>query len=149
MKLEKIADQQEKLAQKKVAIEHKEKLLKLKERKLKTRRFIEVGSMASKYGIDQLDDETLIGAFSEMKERSQQPALLAEWKQKGAEFSTQHPSPLIVSFRKEISDELKDSLKERKFKWNHFRKEWQGYGIKEEVENLVKDALGNVTTVNE
>lgn len=149
MKLEKITDQQEKLAQKKVAIEHKEKLLKLKERKLKTRRFIEVGSLASKYGIDQLDDETLIGAFSEMKERSQQPALLAEWKQKGAEFTTQHPSPLIVSFPKEISDELKDSLKDRKFKWNHFRKEWQGYGIKDEVENLVKDAQGNVTTVNE
>lgn len=149
MKVEKITDQKEKLAQRKVAIEHKEKLLKLKERKLKTRRFIEVGSLASKYGIDRLDDETLMGAFSELKERSQQPALLAEWKQKGAEFTTQHPSPLIVSFPKEISDELKDSLKDRKFKWNHFRKEWQGYGIKDEVENLVKDAQGNVTTVNE
>lgn len=149
MKVEKIIDQKEKLAQKKVAIEHKERILRLKERKLKTRRCIEVGSLASRYGIDQLDDETLMGMFSEIKERSQQSAVLDEWKKKGAELSTQQPSPLIISFLKEISDELKHSLKERKFKWNSFRKEWYGYGIKDEVEDLVKDDQGKVTTVHE
>lgn len=146
MKIEdkKITNLIEKLAKKKAGIEFREKILKDKERKIKTRRFIQVGSIAAKFEIDGLDDETLVGAFAEMQERSKQGNTLAEWKQKGLDLSETRLSPLIVSFAKEVSDEVKASLKEKRFKWNTFRKEWQGYGIREEIETLVKEFGGIV-----
>ena len=147
MNEEKLTNLMEKLAQKKAEIEQREKVLRDRERKLKTRRFIEVGSIASKFGIDGFDDETLMGAFAELQEKSKQATVLAEWKQKGEALSISRHSPLIISFGNEPSNEVKTVLKEKRFKWNTFNKEWHGYGIKDELEGLIKDFNGKVDIV--
>lgn len=147
MKEQKLSEMIDKLAQKKAEIEHKERILRDRERKLKDRRFIEVGSIASKFGIDEFDDETLMGAFAEMQERSKQPDTQLEWKQTGVALSTNRRSPLIISFGTDPSDEVKAKLKEMRFGWITFRKEWHGHGTKEEIERLVKEFNGKVDVV--
>lgn len=141
---EKISSLIKKLAQKKSKIEHREKVLKEKERKLKIRRYIEIGVIAAKFGIDQWDDMVLTGIFAEIQELSKANEAINLWKKKGEELSKTALSPLIVSSENEFPEATKDTLKKRKFKWNSFRKEWYGYGLKEEIEELVKICDGQV-----
>lgn len=134
----------EKLDRQRAEIEKKERILRSKERQLRTSRLIKIGEAAAKFRIDEFDEETLKGAFSEIQEKAKQPNTIEAWKKIGESMKSSPLSPLIVSFRKEISDELKEALKTRRFRWSPFRKEWQGHGIKEEVENLVKEFDGKV-----
>lgn len=136
-----------KLADKKARIEQQEKLIKEKERKIKTRRYIQVGILASKFGIDTFDDLVLAGAFAEMEESSKDSATLNKWKKKGESLSKTNLHPLILSFGKELDDEAKKRLKSQGFKWNSFRNEWQGYGIKEEITKLAEKFDGTVEAV--
>lgn len=144
IKDEKVSELIEKLAEKKARIEHKEKLIREKERKKKVRRFIEIGNIASRFGMDALDDPALIGAFAEMEERSKNPAIMDEWKKRSETLSKGSHLPLMISFGKELTDDMKKFLKENRFRWNTFRKEWHGYGIKQEIEELVKSCHGKV-----
>ncbi len=144
MKDEKLMSLMDKLTQKRAEIDQREKLLREKERNLKIRRFIEVGTIAAKFGIEAFDDETLVGAFAELQERSKQADAKDRWKQMGTALSTNRNSPLIILFGKDPSEAVKASLKGKRFKWNTFRKEWQGFGIKEEIEEMVKDFEGKV-----
>lgn len=149
MKVEKIAVLKDKLAQQKAEIEQREKLLRQKERAVKTRRHIEVGVIAAKFGIDELDNETLMGAFADIKEQSSNTEIRNAWKQKGIELSVNRNSPLLVSFAKNPPDEIKAALKEKRFHWNRFCNVWQGYGVREELESLIKDHAGKVDEVKD
>ena len=149
MKVEKIAVMKDKLAQQRAGIDQREKLLRQKERAVKTRRYIEVGLIAARLGIDDLDNETLMGAFSNIKEQSANADIRNTWKQKGIELSVNRNSPLLISFSKNPPDEIKAALKEKRFHWNKFCNVWQGYGIKEELESLIKDHAGKVDAVKD
>lgn len=146
-KSEKYAEIFEKLDRQRAEIEKRERVLRNKERQLKVSHFIKIGETAAEFEIDRFDEETLRGAFSEIRERAKEPDTLRLWKNAGESMKTTALSPLIVSFRKQLSDELKDALKARRFRWNGFRKEWQGHGIKEEIESLVKEFDGKVELV--
>ena len=134
----------EKLAAKKAKIEIREKLIKKRERKLKVSRFIEIGTMAARCGIDTLDDDQLIGAFIEIKERSKDHNAVKNWKKNGEEHLKKNCLPLIISFANELDENMKKALKTLNFRWNSFRREWYGYGIKDELEKLIKESHGNI-----
>jgi len=139
----------EKLDRQRAEIEKKERILRNKERQLRISRFIKIGEVAAEFEIDRFDNETLKGAFTEIQEKAKQPNTLASWKKIGEAKKTTHLSPLIVSFQKDISDELRGVLKTKRFRWNSFRKEWQGHGIREEVEKLTKEFDGKVELVHD
>lgn len=146
-KVEKISDRLKELAEKKEKLKFQERQLREKSRKQKTKRMIEVGGIAANFGIDSFDNQTITGAFAEIQERSQ-PAVLENWRKKGEALSKKSLHPLLVSFGKEPSDEVKMTLKTLRFKWNSMRREWQGYGIKDEIEKLIQEFQGKVEVAN-
>ncbi len=81
--------QKEQLAKKKAKIEAREKLLKVKERQFRIRKFIQIGELAFKTGIDILDTTILLGAFVEIQEKSNEQETLKTWAKKGEVFAAQ------------------------------------------------------------
>jgi hypothetical protein len=141
MKTEEIIERKEKLALKKAVLEKREKLLREKERKIRLRKLIRLGDLVSKAKIDSLSENALFGAFLELQENSQNAPILNKWEIRGAKAfeadERSNPQQLVISFKEESPD-AKILLKEKQFKRNSFRKEWYGYGKKEELEELLK-----------
>lgn len=136
-----VVSEKERLAQKFAKLEMKEKLIKEKERKLRTKRLIELGSIITSAGLDDLEKEILLGALLEIKNLSDKDEKINDWRVKGKEFlktdEELNPQPLIISFASELPGEIKIALKQKKFKWNQFRNEWYGYGKKEDLEGFL------------
>ena len=132
-----LEEKKKSLALKKSRIEAKEKWLKDKERKVRTRRLIELGGLVSKAGVEELNNNALLGALLEIKESLQDEGTVKKWKDKGdAAFErdrAQNGEALIVSFNAEPPREAKDKLRDLGLRWNRFRREWQGYGKKDLV----------------
>ncbi|WP_316357410.1 conjugal transfer protein TraD [Candidatus Neptunichlamydia sp. REUL1] len=141
----------EALKLKKSRIEHQERLLKLKERKNRTRLLIEVGGVASKAGIDHLNTNTLLGAFLEIKEKEKEEGTLKRWTKKGAEAldrdKKKNGEPLIVTFAEEPEKKIKTEIRQAGLRWNRFRKEWQGFAKKVQLEKLLKGVDHQVQAV--
>jgi hypothetical protein len=141
-KMNDLDKKKEALKLKKSRIEHQERLLKLKERKNRTRLLIEVGGIASKAAIDHLNTNTLLGAFLEIKEKGKDEGVIKEWTRRGAETldvdKQQNGEPLIVTFAKEPEKSVKGKLRGMGLRWNRFRREWQGFSKKAQLEKLLK-----------
>ena len=133
-----LEEEKKKLALKKSRIEAKEKRLKEKERKVRTRRLIELGGLVSKAGVEELNNNTLLGALLDIKEKLKEESTVKKWKDKGAAVfekdKAQNGEALIVSFDAEPPREAKDTLRNLGLRWNRFRREWQGYAKKELLE---------------
>ena len=50
----------------------------------------------------------------------------------------------VITFVSEPTRETKSHLRDLNFKWNPFRKEWCGYGVESELNNLVRECGGAV-----
>lgn len=142
MKIEKLAEQKEKICLKKERLEKKEKMLREKERKLHTRQLIKSGELISKANISHLSPSVLLGALLEIKEKAQDKEVLREWETKGnRELSRdlkEGAQRLIVTFDSVLDEQAKNALKALKFRWNAFRREWYGFGEKESIERDFK-----------
>ena len=140
-----------KLALKKSRIEAREKRLKEKERKVRTRRLIELGGLVSKAGIEELNNNSLLGALLDIKEKLKEESTVKKWKDKGgAAFEAdkaQNGEALIVSFDAEPPREAKDKLRNLGLRWNRFRREWQGYGKKDLIEKELKEFGATIESV--
>ena len=140
-----------KLALKKSRIEAREKRLKEKERKVRTRRLIELGGLVSKAGIEELNNNALLGALLDIKEKLNEESTVKKWKDKGAaafeEDKAQNGEALIVSFDAEPPREAKDKLRNLGLRWNRFRREWQGYGKKDLLEKELKEFGATIESV--
>jgi hypothetical protein len=157
-KMNDLDKKKEALKLKKSRIEHQERLLKLKERKNRTRLLIEVGGIASKAGIDHLNTNTLLGAFLEIKEKGKDEGVIKEWTRRGAETldvdKQQNGEPFGVTFAEEPEKAVKVKLRGMGLRWNRFRREWQGFAKKVELEKLLKgidhraQALGSQSSKN-
>ena len=143
-----IAENLKKLSEKEAKLTYKKRALLEMARKQETKRLIEIGRIAARFELGTFDDLVLTGAFAEIQEKSRQPTLIDDWKKKGERLSSVSHYPLLISFEKEPNDKLKAELKDRRFKWNSFRKEWQGYGIKDEIEKLTQEFKGSVEVVS-
>ncbi len=152
MQIEKLMEQKEKISQKKERLEKKELLLKMKERKIQTNRLIQAGELITKAGIDHLPPVTLLGALLEIKDRAHDEIAIKAWQTK-AEVMFQHDQrvnaqPLILSFEVELDESSKTSLKALKFRWNAFRREWYGFGKKDELEVMFKGFGAKIETTS-
>lgn len=138
-----IEAKKERLAISKKRIEFQEKLLREKEKKFRTKRLIQMGSLFEKAGIDNLDKSSLIGALMEIKALSKDKKKVAEWKDHGEKYlntdTNENLHTLLISFEGETDKEAVGLLRQNNFKWNRFRKEWYGYGIKSEIESTLKN----------
>jgi hypothetical protein len=146
-----LEEEKKKLALKKSRIEAKEKRLKEKERKVRTRRLIELGGLVSKAGIEELNNNALLGAFLDIKERLKEEPTVKKWKDKGAaafeKDKAQNGEALIVSFNAEPPREAKNKLRNLGLRWNRFRREWQGYGKKDLLEKELQGFDATIESV--
>lgn len=153
MENEKILDRKKKIALKKARLERKEKSLMEMERKLRIRKLIELGSLVSKAGIEWMDIDTLFGAFLEIKEKSTNENVLKAWNEKGSQafiFDQKNQSQrLIISFREDPPQETKNALRDMRFRWYAFRREWYGIGKKEEIEKILSNDQANIEIAKE
>lgn len=156
-----LSRQKEKLERQKAKLQSQEQKLKLTERKKRTRRLIELGGLIVKAELDELNNNTLLGALLSLKHHmTSNDAILSEWTEQGAiafeAFNeAQNNStgadtlPFVITFSSEPPRELKSQLRDLNFKWNPFRKEWYGYGNLHELKSLVKPAKGVVESCGE
>ena len=146
-----LEEEKKKLALKKSRIEAKEKRLKEKERNVRTRRLIELGGLVSKAGIEELNNNALLGALLDIKEKLKEESTVKKWKDKGAaafeKDKAQNGEALIVSFDEEPPREAKDILRNLGLRWNRFRREWQGYGKKDLLEKELKEFGATIESV--
>jgi hypothetical protein len=132
----------ESLEKAKSYIEAKRKEIKKREQRITQKRFLEIGRLAYRTNISKMDDESLLGAFIELQEKAEDPANIDMWKSKAAAIRSVEEKkrmPLSVCFKETPPLEIKALLKELKFKWNSFRKEYYGYGEKSGIIDLLKN----------
>lgn len=153
-----LSHQKEKLDRLKAKLQSQEQKLKLTERKKRTRRLIELGGLIVKAELEELNNNTLLGALLSLKHHmTNTETIISEWTEQGARaFELQKLSdgvgnsldliPLIITFKMEPPRELKSQLRDLNFKWNPFRKEWYGYGNLHELKSLIKPANGTVAS---
>lgn len=133
-----LSHQKERLERQKARLQSQEQKLKTLERKKRTRRLIELGGLLVKAELEELNNNTLLGALLSLKHHmASNEAILSEWTELGAQaFDVQNQTtesgseilPLVITFNSEPPRELKSQLRDLNFKWNPFRKEWYGYG---------------------
>lgn len=119
----------------------RKKMLIAKEKRKRASKFNNIGKLAYRANIDQLDEKALFGAFLEISTNISEEKI-NQWKEivkKDFEIQTKNLDQLFgISFLEEPSQEIKKKLKENKFSWNRFRKEYYGRGQRQEIENLLK-----------
>ena len=137
-----LEEEKKKIEQQKKRVQLKEKLLKQKESQQKSRRISEIIEVAFKTQIHQLDDMVLLGAFLEIADKIHDEGTLNAWRKAGElhkhEQIEKADIHLAISFNTDPGKELRDQLKQLKFRWNSFRHEFHGYGIQEELEHLLQ-----------
>ncbi len=154
-----LSHQKEKLERLKAKLQSQEQKLKLTERKKRTRRLIELGGLIVKAELEELNNNTLLGALLSLKSSiSKNETLINEWTEQGAktfEALDQNQTigadktPVIITFKAEPSRELKSQLRDLNFKWNPFRKEWYGYGDSYALKFLLKPSGGRIEICDE
>ena len=123
--------------------------LEIRAKKLgRKKRLVEFQSLANKAGLLDLDlDSTaLFGALLEISESSKDLKTLNRWKERGA-IKTEDKIPVAISFKTSPSQEIKDSLKDLKFRWNSFRREYYGSGDISVLKSLLKNVEHEVITI--
>lgn len=151
---EKLERQQQKLQQHEARLQAKSQKLKTLERKQRTRRLIELGGLVVKAQLEDLNNNTLLGALLSLKKQmSSDTDILNDWTDWGAKAFEEGKArdgkgstekiALILTFEVEPPRELKSQLRDLNFKWNPFRKEWYGYGIPSELDPLIHSHGGS------
>jgi hypothetical protein len=131
--------------------DNKEKPLKRKSRlssvkrqefKAKKKLLQELSSFYEKTQTIHLDKDVILGALLHLSESANDLPTLEKFKAKGQAYqkklSVKHP--IVVTLKEPPSLSIKSQMKDLKFKWNSFRKEFYGFGdldtIKAELTNL-------------
>ena len=149
MKEELVISEKKKLAQTRSKLEKKQKLINEKERKIKVKKLIKLGELISTAGLAELGDEILLGAFLEIKEFSAEKEKLKSWSERRSAWKNLSlHQRLIVNFKGNLPENmiqvLTQTLRKSGFKWYPFRKEWYGFGKKEEIEQLLGSEYAEV-----
>lgn len=149
--VEKIKEEKQKIKLQESRIKAKKMRINGKEKKAKDRIKYNLGGLVIKAGIENLNNNELLGAFLEIKERIKEGSNVKKWRDKGAtafeKDKAQNGEDLIISFESEPPKEAKDIIKKHKIKWNRYRKEWQGCAKKDLLESELKEFGATIESV--
>lgn len=128
----------------------RKKMLLAKEKKKRASKFSDIGRLAYQANIDEIDNQTLFGAFLEIAKNANKEKMF-EWKKEAEDFTNNRKKNsecvFSISFIEEPNNEVRKKLKENKFSWNRFRKEYYGKGHKSEIESLLIDCKYNLEEI--
>lgn len=129
----------------------RKKALLAKEKRKRAAKFKDIGRIAYQANIDQINEQALLGAFLEISKNLNNEKI-QQWQNIAEEFSKFHSKNsdqvFCISFLEEPSLEIKQKLKQSKFTWNRFRKEYHGKGQRSHIENLLKDSRFNLEEIH-
>lgn len=129
-----------KLRERKSELQHKERILLERARRHNHRKLAEVGKLAEKANIHDLDPDTLFGAFLEIAELLEQQEKRDEWKRRGGgsqQLDNEEAARLIVRFDISPTSSEKALLRQGGFRWNSFRGEYYGRGDQDRLAELL------------
>lgn len=151
MKAENIEAKKQKLAQKKEKLVREERRLALHARKARTAKLIRLGGLFEDAGLFELDPKALLGLLLESYEAAKDPSVVSRWLDLGSRKLESKESEegvaLIVQLDIDPPQKAVDLLKSMNFRWNKFRQEWQGYGNKEKLLDLLSEAKPKIEVV--
>lgn len=129
-----------KLKQKLEKLKQKERTIIEREKQAQKKNLLELGRLVAKAKISNLDTAALLGAFLEISERSNDNDNLLAWREKSKiTNSEQDTCSLAITFKSPVSLEIKEKLKQVKFRWNSFRGEYYGRGNITLLRELLED----------
>lgn len=141
-----------KLEEEKKKILLKEKLINEQERKKRAKKFIDIGRLAHKASIDQIDNNLLLGAFLEIAENIKNDNLKEQWLDKATLFEKKSNQdkgvPLLIKLKEKISNEISLELKKLNFKWNTITQSYLGRADKDMIEQLLKNIDAKVIEIS-
>ena len=131
-------------------LQEKRKLAMLS-RKARAKRFFELGGLFEEAGLMDHDLNVLRGILLDAQRHISDPYHLKTWQALSKEFiekrDTDDLVPMIISFKKSLTDNQRDLLRNRKFRYIEFRQEWHGRGNNQELLELLSDAQPLITIV--
>lgn len=143
MDTELIRRKKENLEQKKLHVAYQERVLKERERKLKAKINSKIANLASRAKLTEIDQDALYGAFLEISKLALETENIERWKKyaqkEREENKKENPSVILVSFKGNTPKDAEKILKAHAFKWNRFRKEWNGFGDVKAIQEELKD----------
>lgn len=120
----------------------RKKILLEKEKKKRIAKFNSIGRLAFRANIDTLDEDALLGAFLEIAERMQQPENVQAWQAHAQAFEkTQNDTSqqiFSVYFEEEPNKDIKQKMKEWKFIYNRYKREYCGRAERIQLDQLLK-----------
>ena len=140
-----------KLEEAKQKIILQERLIKEIEKKKRAKNFSEVGRIAFKADIDEIDKNVMFGAFLEISEKIKNGNSLEDWKEKAKSFIEANEQKqqvgFSVIFSKEPNVEERQIMKNLGFKWNRIRKEFYGYSDLKTLQFELKNSDAKITEI--
>ena len=131
-------------------LQEKRKLAVLS-RKARAKRFFELGGLFEEAGLMDHDLNVLRGILLDAQRHISDPNYLNTWHALSEEFVRKRDAdplvPMILNFKKPLTDTQLDLLRIRKFRYIEFRQEWHGRGNKQELLELLSDAQPSITIV--
>lgn len=117
-------------------------LAKRQEYKAKKKLLQELASFYEKTKTIHFDKDILLGALLHLAETANDLPTLEKFKAKGEAYQKKlsTKNPIVITLKDTPSISTKSQMKDLKFKWNSFRKEFYGFGdldtVKAELTNL-------------
>lgn len=119
----------------------RKKLLLEKEKKKRMAKFNHIGKLAFRANIDLLDEQTLLGAFLDIAKQANEENF-TRWKTSAQAFENVQEnssnSTFSVYFEEEPNKEIKQKMRQLKFMYNRYRREYCGQAQREELDQLLK-----------
>jgi len=146
-----VEDKKKKLEKAREKVLLQERAIKELETRKRAKNFSEIGRIAFKADIDQLDKDVLLGAFLEISDKLTLNNFLEGWKEKAKTFidssSQKDQIGYSVVFSTEIDIEVKQIMKNFGFTWNRIRKEFSGYSNLKTLESELNKYSATITEI--
>jgi hypothetical protein len=128
------------IEEKKKKLKAQEKAIKMKEKRAIRMKSSDFGNLIIKAGISHISKEALFGALLEISEKINNAKNISEWEEKSKrnQKESQQKQQITISFKSPPNKEAKEILKQNGFKWNKFRGEYYGFGLKENLSEMLK-----------
>jgi len=141
-----------KVKNRKDRLHHKERILLERARRRDAKRLTEVGKLAKKANIHQLDPDVLLGAFLEIGDLMDQQKNREKWLERAALASnipSSSASRIVVRFVSKPTEGERKLLQDQSFRWNAFREEFYGRGDMEAIRTLLEDSHCMIEAIDE
>lgn len=130
-------------------LKEQERKLRQQEQKSSDRKTLDIGKLAVKAGISDIEPDILYGAFVDIANKKNDEKCVALWiknSSKKSVFNEGSGTKVSISFEVVPSKIIRDQLKKTGLKWNDFRGEFYGICERSVVEKILQNIEYKIET---